>query len=99
MSERTTFRSAMTGWSMILARRAALSPSVLWRTLRGGLPADMILQKKPTRFAKKKKNPKMFLLGHKSKNVLVRSQKLGIITAVKMTFSKRTDRKISHCSL
>jgi hypothetical protein len=45
MSERTTFLSAMTGLSINLALRAALPPSVLFRTLRYGLPADMILQK------------------------------------------------------
>jgi hypothetical protein len=45
---------------MILALRASLSPSVLWRTLRCGLPADMILQKRPTRFAKN--NPKELIL-------------------------------------
>jgi hypothetical protein len=78
MSERTTFRSAMTGRSMILILIAALSPSVLWRTLRWGLPANMILQKRPTRFAKTN-NPKIFLLGHKN---------WSIITAVKMTVLK-----------
>jgi hypothetical protein len=46
---------------MILALRAALSPSVLGRTLRYGLPADMVLQKKPTRFAKNN-NPKEIIL-------------------------------------
>jgi hypothetical protein len=61
ISEWTTFRSAMTGQSIILAPRAALSPSVLWRTLRCGLPADMVLQKKPTRFAKNN-NPKEIIL-------------------------------------
>jgi hypothetical protein len=44
MSDRTTFLSAMTSQSIILALRAALSPSVLCHTLRCGLPADMILQ-------------------------------------------------------
>jgi len=78
MSERTTFHSVMTGRSMILILIAALSPYVLWRTLRCGLPADMILQKKPTRFAKTN-NPKIFLLGHKN---------LSIITAVNKTFLK-----------
>jgi hypothetical protein len=63
---------------MILILIAALSPSVLWRTLRCGLPADMILQKRPIRFAKNN-NPKIFLLGHK---------KMDIITAVKKTFPK-----------
>jgi hypothetical protein len=63
MSDRTTFLSAMTSRSIILALRAALSPSVLCRTLRYGLPTYMILQKKPTRFAKN--NPKkIFLLVH-----------------------------------
>jgi hypothetical protein len=52
MLRRTTFLSAMTGRSIILALKAALSPSVLWRTLRYGLPINMILQKEPTRFAK-----------------------------------------------
>jgi hypothetical protein len=46
---------------MILALRAALSPSVLGRTLRYGLPADMVLQKKPTRFSKNN-NPKEIIL-------------------------------------
>jgi hypothetical protein len=45
MSARTTFLSAMTGLSIILALRVAISPSVLCRTLRCGLTADMILQK------------------------------------------------------
>jgi hypothetical protein len=75
MSNRTTFLSVMTVRSIILALRAVLSPSVLWWTLRYGLPADMVLQKKPTRFAKKN-NPKVFLLGHKN---------LSIITAVNGT--------------
>jgi len=78
MSDRTTFLSAMTVQSIILALRAVLSPSILWRTLHCGLPADMVLQKRPTRFAKTN-NPKVFLLGHKN---------LSIITAVKMTFSQ-----------
>jgi hypothetical protein len=42
MSERTIFLLAMTMRSIILALRAVLSPSVLWRTLRCGLPADMV---------------------------------------------------------
>jgi hypothetical protein len=50
----------MTGRFIILALRAALSPSVLWWILRYGLPADMILQKRPTRFAKN--NPKEIIL-------------------------------------
>jgi hypothetical protein len=60
MLDRTTFHSAITGRSIILALRAALSLSVLWRTLHCGLPADMILQKSPTRFAKN--NPKEIIL-------------------------------------
>jgi hypothetical protein len=60
MLDRTTFLSAVTGKSIILALRAALSPSVLWRTLLCGLPADIILQKRPTRFAKN--NPKEIIL-------------------------------------
>jgi hypothetical protein len=80
MSERITFLSAITGQSMILALRAALSPSVLWRTLHCGLLADMILQKRPTRFAKI--NPKIFLLGHIKFF-------FGIITAVKGTCPKK----------
>jgi hypothetical protein len=64
MSDRTTFLSTMTGRSIILALRAALSPSVLCRTLHCGLPADMVLQKNPTRFGNN--NPKeIFLLVHK----------------------------------
>jgi hypothetical protein len=51
----------MTGLSIILALRAALSPYVLWRNLGCGLPADMVLQKKPTRFAKNN-NPKDIIL-------------------------------------
>jgi len=47
ISDRTTFLFAMTGWSIILDLRVARSPFVLCRTLRCGLPADMILQKKP----------------------------------------------------
>jgi hypothetical protein len=63
ISYRTTFLSAMTGRSIILALKAVLSPSVLYRTLRCGLPADMFLQKKPVRFANN--NPKeIFLLVH-----------------------------------
>jgi hypothetical protein len=42
MSERTTFRSAMTGRSMILTLMASLSPSVLWQTRCCGLPANMV---------------------------------------------------------
>jgi hypothetical protein len=83
MSDQTTFLSAITGRSIILALRAALSPSVLYRTMRCGLLADMILQKKPTRFAKD--NPK---------NILVSEyRKSSIITAVKKTFPKITNRK------
>jgi hypothetical protein len=47
---------------MILVLGAALSPSVLWQTLRCGLPADMILQKDTNKIAKN--NPKLSLLGH-----------------------------------
>jgi hypothetical protein len=61
MFDRTTFLSAMIGRSIILALWAALSPSVLCRTLYCGLPADMILQKKPTKFVNYKK---IFLLVH-----------------------------------
>jgi hypothetical protein len=69
MSDRIMFLSAITGRSIILALRAALSPSVLWRTRRCGLPTDMILQKKPTRFAKS--NPKeIVLLVHKENPAL-----------------------------
>jgi hypothetical protein len=78
MSERTIFLLAMTVRSIILILIAALSLSVLWRTLRWGLPGDMILQKSPTRFAKTN-NPKVFLLGHKN---------LSIITAVNRTCLK-----------
>jgi hypothetical protein len=64
MSDQTTFLSVITGRSILLAVRAALSPSVLWQTLCCGLLADMILQKKPTRFTKN--NPKeIILLVHK----------------------------------
>lgn len=63
MFDRTTFLSAMTGRSIILALKAALSPSILCRTLRCGLSANMVLQKKPTRFANN--NPKeIFLFVH-----------------------------------
>jgi hypothetical protein len=61
MSDRTTFLSTMAGRSIILALKAALSPSVLCRILRSGLSADMILQKKPTRFDKNDPK-KIFLL-------------------------------------
>jgi hypothetical protein len=44
MTDRTTFLSAMIGLSIIFARMAALSPSVLCRTLHCGLPADMIMK-------------------------------------------------------
>jgi hypothetical protein len=84
MSKQTTFRSAMTGRSMILILIAALSPSVLWRTLRCGLPADMIMQKRQTRFSKSN-NLKIFLLGHKN---------LSIITAVKRTVLKVQTKNI-----
>jgi hypothetical protein len=60
ISDRTTFLSAMTNRSIILALRATLSPSVLCQTLRCGLPADMVLQKKPTRFTNN--NPEEILL-------------------------------------
>jgi hypothetical protein len=73
----------MTGLSIILALRAALSPSVLWQNLRCGLPTDMILQKRPTRFAKTN-NQKIFLLGHKN---------LSVITAVNKTFVKVQTKK------
>jgi hypothetical protein len=76
-TDQTTFHSAMTGRSIILALRAALSPFVLWQTLRCGLPVDMILQKKPARFAKKI-IPKYSCLW----------KKLGIIMAVKWTLLK-----------
>jgi len=78
ISDRMTFRSAMTVRSIILAWIAALSSIILWRTLRDGLPADMILHRKPTRFATKIQN-----------NILVRLWKiLDRITAVKRTFAK-----------
>jgi hypothetical protein len=82
MSDRTTFLSAMTVRSIVLALRAVLSPSVLWQTLRCGLPADMVLQKRPTRFAKTN-NPKVFLLG----------QKFEHYNSSKWDLSKSTDRK------
>jgi hypothetical protein len=74
---------------MILALRAALSPSVIWGTLRCGLPADMILQKRPTRFAKN--NPKIFLLGHK--------KKFSIIMGVKGTCPKIETENITMQSI
>jgi hypothetical protein len=67
MSDRTTFPSRMTSRFIILALRAALSPSILCLTLHCGLPADMIL-----------------VSAHR---------KSGIITAVKGTFPKITNRK------
>jgi hypothetical protein len=45
MSPRTTFLSVMTGLSMILALRAAISSFVLCRTLHCGLLADIFMQK------------------------------------------------------
>jgi hypothetical protein len=65
ISDRTTFLSAITGWSIILAQKAARFPSVLWRTLCCGLPAVMMLQQRPTKDLPKKYNPKeIFLLVH-----------------------------------
>jgi hypothetical protein len=84
MSDQITFLSAIIGWSIILALRAALSPSVLCRTLPCGMLANMVLQKKPTRFANN--NPKEIFL-------LVLIKKFGIITAIKWTFPKITNRK------
>jgi hypothetical protein len=69
MSKRTTFLSPMTMRSIILALRAVMSPFVLWRTLGCGLPADMVLQKRPRRFAKTN-NPNVFLLGHKNLSII-----------------------------
>jgi hypothetical protein len=84
MSDRTTFLSAIIGRSIILALRAALSPFVLCQTLCCGLPANMVMQKKPTRFAN----------NNSKRNILVSShRKFGIITAVKWTFPKITNRK------
>jgi hypothetical protein len=84
MSDPTTFLLAMTGRSIILALRAALSPIVLCRTLRCRLPADMVLQKKPTRFANN--NPKEIFL-------LVLKKKIWHHNGNKMDFSKITNRK------
>jgi hypothetical protein len=69
ISDRTMFLSAITSRSIILARRDARSHSVFWRTMRCGLPADMILQKKPTRFAKNNPN-EIILLVHREKPAL-----------------------------
>jgi hypothetical protein len=85
ISDRTTFLSAMTSRSIIIALRATRSPSVLCLILRCGLPVDMILQKKQTRFAKKKKS--------KRNNLVSVHRKSGIITAIKRTFPKITNRK------
>jgi hypothetical protein len=77
MSDRTTLRSAMTVRSMILVCRALLSSSVLWRTLRWELTADMILQKETNK-----------ILPRIIKNILVRSQKFSRVTAVQRTILK-----------
>jgi hypothetical protein len=53
MSDRTTLRSAMTVRSMILVWNAFLSSSVLWRTLRWELIADMILHKETHKILQK----------------------------------------------
>jgi len=53
MSDRTTLRSAMTVRSMILVWNAFLSSSVLWRTLRWELIADMILHKETNKILPK----------------------------------------------
>jgi hypothetical protein len=74
MSDLTTLRSAMIMRSMILVCRALLSSSVLWRTLRWELMADMFLHKKTNKILQK--------------NMLVRSGYLGKITAVQRTFAK-----------
>jgi hypothetical protein len=64
MSAWTTFCSAMTLRSMILAWTALRSSSVLCRTFLWELIADMILQKSQQEFCQKKKS--------KKKNILVR---------------------------
>jgi len=53
MSVQTTFHSAMTLWSMILAWTALLSSSVLCQTLRWERIADMMLQKSQQEFCQK----------------------------------------------
>jgi hypothetical protein len=78
MSDLTTLCSAMTVRSMILVCRALLSSSVLWRTLRWELMADMILHKKTNKILQK-------II---QKNMLVKSGYLGRITAVQRTFAK-----------
>jgi hypothetical protein len=88
ISAQTTFCSAMIDLFMILALRAANSQFVLCRTLRCGLPANMVLQKKPTRFANN--NPKeIFLLVHK---------KIRHYNGSKMDFSKNYKHEISQYS-
>jgi len=61
---RSNYISLSNDWSVHnFSSKDALSPSVLCRTLRCGLPANMVLQKKPTRLANN--NPKeIFLLVH-----------------------------------
>jgi hypothetical protein len=51
----TTFLSGITGLFAILALEAAKPSSILWRTLRCELLANMILKKKIQPFCKKKK--------------------------------------------
>jgi hypothetical protein len=48
---------------MILAWNVLCSSSVLWRTLRWELKADMILQKNQQEFLPKNNPQKIFLLG------------------------------------
>jgi len=74
----TTFLSRIIGLFVILALEAAMSSSILWRTLRCELPTDMILQNKIQPFWQKKKITVMKLVPVSPKN-------FGIITAVKWT--------------
>jgi hypothetical protein len=70
---------------MILALRAALSPSILCQTLRCGLPADMILQNN-----NQQDLPQIIQTDH----ILVSfKKKSGSITAVNWTFPKVTSSK------
>jgi hypothetical protein len=67
---------------MILAWKALCSSSVLWRTQRWELMADMILQENQQDFL-----PKII----QKKNILVSVIKFGRITAVARTFVKKTE--------
>jgi hypothetical protein len=75
---------------MILAWSALLSSSVLWRTLRWELTADMILHKKTNKILQKNNPKKICLLGH---------GKIGQNNDSSKDFCKNKDRKYHNLVL